>query len=222
MKRKILIGSVGAALLLILTSYTSVIGFQTTTDNNPSLQSSPLFAVQTLRSTNKKTTVIHTNYLKKGDYENLFPPAPTLTQDAITTALQLFAAHSQVFIELFTRLQKTPYTNTIIKNLEVKAPNVVPYLRRMQNNPALLMEQLRNLQPQTPPDDTPHPLGLSTSNPLGCYIVAVFALLPVTIVVTLLVLLFTIRVFTCMNVNNCANDIAQSIWESLLQGLTQG
>jgi hypothetical protein len=220
MKKKILIGSCAAVLLLILTSYTSVIGFQTTTQDQ-SLQSSPLFAVQTLRSTNKKTSMLQTNYLNKGHHENLFLSTQNINQDTISNALQFFTAHPGIFIELLTKLQKTPYYSTIIKSLEVKTPNILPYLRIMQNNPSLFIEQLRNLQPLIPADDTAEPLGLSTSNPLGCFIVAVFALLPVTIVITLIVLLFTIRLLTCMNVNDCANTIAESIWQSIIQGLTQ-
>jgi hypothetical protein len=221
MKKKILIGSFGAVLLLILTSYTSVIGFQTTTHNDPSLQSSPLFVVQTLRSTNQKTSMLQTSYLHKGYHENLFLPTQNINQDSISKALQFFTSHPAVFKELLSKLQKSPYYNTIMKTLEIKTPNIIPYLRSMQNNPSLFVEQLHSLQSLTPADDTAQPLGLSTSNPLGCFIVAVFALLPVTIVITLLALLFTLRVLTCMNVNDCANTIANSIWQSLLQGLTQ-
>ncbi len=221
MKKKILIVSFGAALLLILTSYTSVIGLQTTTDNDSALISSPLFVVQTLRSTNQKTTMLQTNFLKKGQHENLFLTAQNINQDTITKALQLFAVHPTIFIELLAKLQKTPYYNTIIKTLEIKTPNIVPYLHIMQDNPSLFMEQLRTIQHLMPADDTAQPLGLSTSNSIGCFIVAVFALLPVTIVITLIALLFTIRVLTCMNVNDCANNIAQNIWASLLQGLIQ-
>jgi hypothetical protein len=220
MKKKILIGSFGAVLLLILTSYTSVIGFQTTTQNS-SLQSSPLFAVQTLRSANKKTTMLQTSYLHKGQHENLFLATQNVNQDSISKAVQFFTTHPSVFNELLIKLQKTPYYNTIMKTLEINTPTIIPYLRSMQNNPSLFIEQLRNLQPLIPADDTVQPLGLSTSNPLGCFIVAVFALLPVTIVITLIALLFTIRILTCMNVNDCANTIAESIWQSLLQGLTQ-
>ena len=78
----------------------------------------------------------------------------------------------------------------------------------------LVMEKI-----QIDGSNSPQPRGLSTSNPLGCFIVGLIVLPIITVVVTLVVLLFTLRILTCMNHNDCANEIAQQIWEQLLQDL---
>jgi hypothetical protein len=93
-------------------------------------------------------------------------------------------------------------------------------MRIIKNNQLLLTEEMNNIQILVPHDDSPQPQGLSTSNPLGCLIVAMVALIPITVVLTLLLLLFTVRILTCLNINDCANDIANQIWNQLIQGLT--
>lgn len=219
MNKKILVGSIGAALILVLTSYSSVLAIQTTDNENRIVQSSPIFIVQTMRATNEKITDIETNYLRKGESKDIFSVNLVPSKDEVAKAFELFEKYPQIFINLLSRIQNTPRFAKLLGNLNIEQPQLVHYLRVFQNNPQSLSQQLQNIQPWVSEDNDPHSLGLSTSNPLGCYIVAIFALLPVTIVITLLALFFTLRIITCLNINDCANTIAQSIWESLLQGL---
>ena len=58
MNRKIFIGCIGAAILLILVSFTSVVGTQTFQSDNKVSPSSPLFTTQTIRSNNKEAPEI--------------------------------------------------------------------------------------------------------------------------------------------------------------------
>ena len=97
--------------------------------------------------------------------------------------------------------------------------DVKNYLRIIMDDPSLLSEELKNILIVVPNDDSPQPRGLSTSNPLGCFIVGLIVLPIITVVVTLVVLLFTLRILTCLNVNDCADIIAQGIWDQLVQEL---
>jgi len=123
---------------------------------------------------------------------------------------------------LIDNLDQFPYITGLISKYGIDTMGIKYYMKIIQNNPSLVTEDLTNIQLPVPSDDNPQPLGLSTSNPLGCIIVAMVALIPITVVLTLLLLLFTVRILTCLNVNDCANAIANQIWDQLLQGLTPG
>jgi hypothetical protein len=111
----------------------------------------------------------------------------------------------------------------LVAKYGITSEDVTNYMRMIQNDPSLVTEALTNVHLLASDMNGSQPLGLSTSNPLGCFIVAVFALLPLTVVLTLLLLpFFTLRVLTCMNFNDCANVLAQQIWDQMIQGLTQG
>jgi len=222
MNRKILIGCIGSVILLILVSYTSVVGFQTAPSGNKFMQSSPLFATQTLRSINKKTTEIKSYYLGKGNQLNIFPLKKSLNEEMFNKARKIFSTNPALLNRLFDNLEKIPYLRELLNKYGVNKLDVKNYMRIIINDPSLLTEETKNIQIAVPNDDTPQSLGLSTSNPLGCFIVGLIVLPIITVVITLLTLLFTLRIFTCLNVNDCANNIAEGIWDQLVQELTPG
>ncbi|MBE3136330.1 MAG: hypothetical protein IMZ43_02915 [Thermoplasmata archaeon] len=65
MKTKLLLGSIGAVTILILVSFTNVVGVQSTTSD--SVSESPLFNIRTQKAINEKSnTILTSNYLGKG------------------------------------------------------------------------------------------------------------------------------------------------------------
>jgi len=65
MNTKILIGSIGVVAILILVSFTNVVGVQSTTSD--SISNSPLFNIRTQKAINQGSkTVLTSNYLGKG------------------------------------------------------------------------------------------------------------------------------------------------------------
>jgi hypothetical protein len=65
MKIKVLLGSVGAVVILILVSFTNVVGVQSTTSGTAS--DSPLFSIRTNKATNNENNRVFTSeYLGKG------------------------------------------------------------------------------------------------------------------------------------------------------------
>ncbi|MBN1280103.1 MAG: hypothetical protein JXA00_00470 [Candidatus Thermoplasmatota archaeon] len=220
MNKKILIGCIGSVVLLILVSYTSVVGFQTADSGDTCMQSSPLFATQTLRSINKKATEIQSYYLGKGEQLNIFPSQTSLNDDMVTKARKLFSRNPALFNRVCDNLGKLLYFRGLLNKYSISIVDVKNYLRMIIDEPSLFTEEMKNIQIAASPDDTPQPLGLSTSSPLGYFIVGLVVLPIITVVVTLVSLLFTLRIFTCLNVNDCANDIAKGIWDQLVQELT--
>ena len=219
MNRKILIGCLGSVILLILVSFTSVVGSQTAQSDNKYIPSSPLFTTQTLRSTNNKAPVIESYYLGKGNKLNLFPAKKSLNEDMFNEAMKIFSKNPALLNKLFDNLEKFPLFRELLNKYDVNKLEVKNYLRIIMENPSFLSEELKNMQIVVPNDDSPQPRGLSTSNPLGCFIVGLIVLPIITVVLTLVTLLFTLRIITCLNVNDCATNIAEGIWDQLVQEL---
>jgi len=71
MKKKILLGSIIAVVVIVLTSFTSVVGFQSTESN--SIKESPLFRIRTKMTINDKSTIMITsNYIGR-DSKQIIP-----------------------------------------------------------------------------------------------------------------------------------------------------
>lgn len=218
MKRNILIGSIVAATLVVLVSFASVVGVQQQDTINES--SSPLFTVRTYQATRQTSINGITRFLGKGTPTDLFPTAAQ-SQEMIQAAIRMFSTNPALLQRLVDNLDQYPYLTNLLARYEISIPEIEKYLRLAQDNPAFLEDAVKDIQIPVPDDDDPQPLGLSTSNPIGCLIVAIAALVPITVVLTLLLLLFTVRILTCLNINDCANDIAEGIWNQLVQGLTE-
>ena len=64
MNKKILIGSIIAVVILVLVSFTSVVGYNSVKSN--SVKASPLFSVRTNRAIGEETKVLTCKYIGKG------------------------------------------------------------------------------------------------------------------------------------------------------------
>lgn len=221
MKNKLIICSIAATALLVLGSFVSVVGYQSARTNEKE-SSSPLFAVRIQYATQKVSKAGVSTFLGKGKQLNIFPSTKSQDEDLIHKAIKIFSTNPTLLNRLLDSLDKFPALTGLLKKYGVNTLDIKNYMRIIKNNPSLLKEGITDISLPELPDDSPQPLGLSTSNPLGCLIVAMVVLVPITLVLTLLLLLFTVRILTCINVNDCANVIANKIWDQLLQGLTLG
>jgi hypothetical protein len=218
MKIKIVVGSIVGAALLFAASFISVVGYQTA---QSSAVSSPLFTVRTAQAIERTPESGMTMFLGKGTPTYLFPVSETGQEDLLQQALRMIQAHPLVFVKLLENLNKYPYVAGLLEQQGLKVSDLRNYLHLVQQNPVLLSDAIQQMRGSLS-DTTPgQPLGLSTSSALGCFIVALVALLPITVTLLLVMLFFTLRILTCLNVNDCANTLAQQIWDQLLQGLTQ-
>jgi hypothetical protein len=222
MRRKLTLVSIFVAALIISMSFLSVVGRQSVQANEQE-SSSPLFAIRTQHATQIKSQGITTTFIGKEQPLNIFP-AHTQNEITIRNAIQIFSANPTLFNKLLNKLNHFPYITKMLAKYGINTVDITNYLRVIQNNPSLLLEESSELQKVLNPDTTDpyHPLGLSTSNALACFIMGVFVLLPLTAFLTLLSLVFTLRILTCLNVNDCGNTIVEHIWNQLLQGLAPG
>jgi hypothetical protein len=217
MKIKIVIGSIFGVALLLVASFISVVGYQSA---QSSAASSPLFTVRTAQAIEQTPESGQAMFLGKGTPTYLFPTSGSPQGDLIQQALSVVQAHPLVFVKLLENLNKYPYVAGLLEQQGLKVSDLRNYLHMVQQNPSLLADAIQQLRGSVS-DTTPgQPLGLSTSSALGCFIVALVALLPITVTLVLVLLFFTLRILTCLNVNDCANTLAQQILSQLLQGLS--
>lgn len=222
MKKKILIGSILAAVLIVLASLTSAVGTNALLSNGEKVSIvSPLFSVRSQRSLDiKSTEKISSHYLGEGKQLNIFLPEKSKAQILIDKAIKIFDTNPALFNKLLEKLEKTPYLARMLKKYDVNKDNIKNCMRIIKNNPSIITEEIENIQIKAPINNLPQPLGLETSF-FECLITAI-VLAPVAAIITLLALGFTLRILTCLNVNNCGDELLQRIWEQLTQGLLEG
>lgn len=220
MKHSIRLYSIIAAALLIAASFVCVVGYPAAQADEKA-GASPLFTIRTQQATLQPSQVVLSTFLGKGQSLRIFPSASSSYEDLIQRALRIFGSNPALVQKLLENLNAYPEVAGLLANQGVTPADIHRYMALLQHDPSVVTQAIAEMQQELSQNDPQKPLGLSTSSSLGCFIVALVALLPITLTLTLLVLFFTLRILTCMNVNDCANIIAKGIWDQLIQGLTQ-
>lgn len=216
MKKKILIISISAVILLVLASYSSVIG--TSTVQSTQKGESPLFAIRTQRSTQKESEqLVQSYYLGKGLNSHLFSPIQPSLNNALDRTVKMLNANPEFFSKILKTLSSNPQVIALLEQNGMTLAEFKTYLSRLKNDPSLFIDEIRNAEPKLTAHqlDTPLPLGLNTTNPFACVITAI-VMIPIVLVIALIVVVFTIRIIQCLNIDEVMNDIM----EQVLQGLS--
>jgi len=215
MKKKILILSVLAAALLVVASFSSVIG----TESTQSLEkiSSPLFAIRTQRSIDtERQQTVQTSYLGKGLDSRLFFNTKPSLGIALDQTVRLLARNPAFFARFVKTISSHPGVITLLQEQGITMTEFQTQLHRMKNDPSLFIEEIRSVEPRLLANqiNTPLPLGLNTSSAIGCVITAI-VLIPVALIITLLVVLFTLRILQCLNIEEVMKQIFDQIMQEL-------
>jgi hypothetical protein len=215
MNKKILVISISAAVLLVVASFSSVIG----TDDGKSTSKieSPLFMVRTQRSiSNADQTRVQSHFLGKGLTSNLFITAKPSLATSIDRTIKLLNQNPIFFAKFLETITVNPRVRTLLQENGISMTQFKTHLNRMKNDPSLFIEEIRNAEPKLSAKDinTPLPLGLNTSSVIGCVITAI-VMIPVVLIIALIVVVFTLRILQCLNFN----EVMQSIMDQVLQEL---
>lgn len=216
MKKIPLVFSISAAALLLLASLSSVIG----TNNVPSTQTveSPLFTVRTSRSIQTESDhAIHSQYLGKGVNSHLFKPLQPSLNSALDRTVKLLDANPAFFAKFLGVLCSNPRIIALLQEQGITMAQFKTHLNLLKNNPSLFVEEIQNAEPKLSAQQlqTPIPLQLNTSNPIGCVITAI-VMIPIVLVIGLIVVLFTLRILQCLKLD----EVMNTIMEQVLQGLS--
>ncbi|UCD12925.1 MAG: hypothetical protein JSW60_04990 [Thermoplasmatales archaeon] len=213
MNKKALVISSLAVVIIVLASLNPVVG--TNIVKSDASIVSPLFAVRTQRSSYEGAIKkVDANYLGKGNIMSLFFSKKTSLQSEIDRAIKIINARPQILPMMMDKIALMPEIVALLKENDITINEFKSQMHQLINNPALLKEKIDEAVSIT--GDEPLPLGLSTSNPLGCFIVflvlaPIFALIGVIIA--------TITIITCI-APDCLENVVYSILENFLQGLT--
>ncbi|MEM4258671.1 MAG: hypothetical protein QXL17_05910 [Candidatus Thermoplasmatota archaeon] len=214
MNKKIWIGCIGAAFLLLATSFTSAFGSTITKQNMQ--KDSPLFAVRTSQSVQQTDQhQFSTTYLGKGQ-KNLIIYKQSY-QTLIAQLISILDNNPDGLLKILDRAMRMPGFKTFLQKNQIDQNELNNYVNRMRTDPILFKQELlRSIDMIEPSQGTnnPRPLALNTTNPFAC-VITVIALLPVFIILTLIIA--TVTLVTCLNINNCFENIFYSfIYQGLL------
>jgi hypothetical protein len=215
MKKKILILSVSAAVLLVIASFSSVIG----TYNQPSSQKieSPLFAVRTQRSIHKESLqALQSNYLGKGSNSHLFITAKPTLATTIDRAIKFLNQNPAFFTKFMQIVTSNLRVIALLQKNGITMNEFKTHLNQIKNDPSLFIEEIQSTEPRLSATQLhdPIPLGLNTTNPFGC-VITIIVMLPVVLVIALIVVFFTLRILQCMNLDEIVNNIMDQIMQEL-------
>jgi hypothetical protein len=103
-----------------------------------------------------------------------------------------------------------------LQDYDISVAEFKSQLNHIKNDPSAYIEKIRSVESQLDATkiNTPIPLSLNTTNPIGC-VVTVIALLPVVLVVGMIVVLFTLRILQCLNLDQVMQDIFDNILQEL-------
>jgi hypothetical protein len=215
MEKKTLIITISAAVLIVIASFSSVIG----TNNVQSAQNieSPLFTVRTQRSLHTDSDqTLQSHYLGKGVNSHLFRPIQPSLNSAIDRTVKLLNANPAFFAKFLMAISSNPRVIALLQENGITMAQFKTHLNRLKNDPSLFVEEIRNAEPKLAAQqlNTPLPLGLNTSNPIGCVITAI-VMIPIVLVIALIVVVFTLRILQCLNLNEIVNQIFDQILQEL-------
>ena len=133
MNKKILIGSIIAVVILVLVSFTGVVGYQTTKSSTIA-RASPLFSVRSSRAIDEESKEFTYDYVGKGEEINLKIPKRYdrigIVQNFINRLSKMDDKTLDILID---RIINRLYHNEDFRNLNVNL--IVNILKRLINNP---------------------------------------------------------------------------------------
>ena len=219
MEKKTLIVTITAAVLLVIASFSSVIG---SNDGQSSQKiESPLFAVRTQRSIHAVgEQTIQSHYLGKGLNSHLFRPIQPSLNIALDRTIKLLNANPDFFAKFLKVISSNPRVIALLQESGITMAQFKTHLNRLKNDPSLFIDEIRSAEPKFSAQqlDTPLPLSLNTTNPFACVITAI-VMIPVVLVIALIVVVFTIRILQCLNLNEVMNQIMDQVLQELYPGL---
>jgi hypothetical protein len=214
MKKKY--ASICAAIsMLLVVSVGSVIGTEHITESSTQITESPLFSIQTTRFTKSQINRGGSTFIGKDSESASFGFTLQTLNSQLDQVITLLRKHPQVLSTLLPRLCQHEAIKPILKENNIELRDIQKEINLFQQNP-LLLEEIINKQLKDSSIQNPSTLGLNSSNPLAILIV-VFALLP--LLVTLVLIIATVTIITCLNVGGCFEAIFYGIVYGFINGL---
>lgn len=220
MNEKTLIISILAIVLIILASLSTVVGTNVIKSNNEKENiPSPLFTIRTQRFIEKDNPkMIQSQYIGKDNTLNIFLFSDKIQYNAVNKALKLLGKNPLLSNQLIDKLVANQIFINFLRDNDISISEFKTYLSLIENEPLLLEEKIRTNQLKIPKSALNEimPLGLETTDPIGCFITAL-ALAIIAVIFALII--STLTIITCLNIGGCFEIIGQKILDNIAQGL---
>jgi len=142
MRKKILIGSIIAVVILVLVSFTGVIGYRTTKSSTIAIASpSPLFSIRSTRAIDEESKDLTCDYVGKGEESVLSIPK----RDDRTELLQKFIERISKMDDITFNLFKKTIVNHIHQDdtiREIGTRGIINALLQIRNNPIMVRNNI--------------------------------------------------------------------------------
>ena len=133
MNKKIIIGSLVAVVILILVSFTGVVGYQTTKSSTIA-KASPLFTIRCSRAIDEESKDIACDYVGKGEVTNIYLPKGNDRTESVDTLINVIKRMDDKSLQRFAcfikhRLQQTDSTP------DFDSKDIFQSLKQLRDNP---------------------------------------------------------------------------------------
>jgi len=200
------------AVLMILLPISSVVGTNVIkSDMKDSFVGSPLFSIR-----NKSDNLVKSNFIGKEIKLNIFNSKRSSLQRYVDSSFKLIEKNPNLLKSILSSINDIPEFKDFLKQNNMDIDDFKNEMDLIIKDEDLLKEKIDEMLDISPFIDDPVPLGLSTSNPLGCFIVAL-VLAPIFALIGAIIA--TITIITCFNINGCFETIVQNLLDSFIQGL---
>lgn len=220
MKMKILLGSIFAVAILILLSFTSVVGYRT--NSSDLVDESPLFSIRTNRAIELDNSLYSGDYIGKGENNAIsFPKRDNkkaLIQDIITRISQMDdKSFNKLITNVITRLNQVDEFN------DIDASRLILALHLLRTNPDKLQDYIIAEKNNNFETDTYYDCTFAGDWYLGCYIQRFICVILMIIYFFIELYYFIIIVIsmvipTCIFYDNCGDTLWWTCDEFCLVG----
>lgn len=217
MKSKIVVICILAAVLIVLASIAPVIGSNIVKSDNKTNYTSPLFTIRSTKSIKSQSyEKINSNYVGKGKTIKFFPVRKSNLINLAEKAYKIIKENPKIISIIMDKIALMPEITKYLKSNSINIDEFKNQISYVINHPEILKEKILELQ--SPNDNIPRPVGLSTSSALGCFII-VLIMAPILAVIG--VVIATITILTCL-VPSCFENLMEGLLDGFIQGLKQG
>lgn len=141
MKIKLLLGSIGTVVILILVSFTNVVGLQS--QSSESVINSPLFEYRTKKAINDTISIYHYQYITMNNILTIPLSAPDQRVQFVLRFVQsIVQMDDTTFNELLT--YSITYLNKDNKIRQTNIAEIITGLKNIRRNPEYIIHQIAN------------------------------------------------------------------------------
>ena len=139
MNKKILVGSIIAVVILVLVSFTGVVGYQTTSTNIA--RASPLFSIRSKRAIEEESKDIACDYVGKGEENVLSIPKRDNRIDMVQKFIDSISKMDDITFNIFKK--------TIVRHInqddtirDVETRGIINAVLQIRNNPIVVRNNI--------------------------------------------------------------------------------